>query len=89
MQHFIMFMIVVMTSAVAVVIVIASMVMIMTSAVAIVVVPMFVIGLTVYTLYLYRGVIVHMQTSAAVIADFKRIKIAKFALAAVYAVAIV
>lgn len=36
-----------------------------------------------------RSVIVHLQTLSAIIADFKRIEIAKLTLAATYAIAIV
>lgn len=62
---------------------------VMATAVAVFVMIMTMFGLTVYALYFYRGVIVHMQALAAVIADFKRIEIAKFAFAAIYAIAIV
>ena len=47
------------------------------------------IGLLVNAVYFYCGIIVHMQTLAAVIANFKRIKIAEFALAAAYTIAVV
>lgn len=77
----------VMTAAIAVIVMIV--VVVMATAAAIVVMIVRVIGLVEYALYLYGGVIVHMQALAAVIANFKRIEIAKFALAAIYAVAIV
>ncbi len=47
------------------------------------------IRLLVNAVYFYCGIIVHMQTLTAVIANFKRIKIAEFAFAAPYAVAVV
>ena len=47
------------------------------------------IGLLVNAVYFYGSIIVHMQTLAAVIANFKRIKIAEFTFAAPYAVAVV
>lgn len=47
------------------------------------------IRLLVYAVYFYGRIIVHMQTLTAVIANFKRIKIAEFAFAATYAVAVV
>ena len=47
------------------------------------------IRLLVNAVYFYCGIIVHMQTLTAVIANFKRIKIAEFAFAASYAVAVV
>lgn len=75
----------IMTVAIAVIVVIV----VMATAAAIVGMIMRVIGLGEYALYLYGGVIVHMQALAAVIANFKRIEIAKFALAAIYAVTIV
>lgn len=75
----------IMTAAIAVIVVIV----VMATAAAIVGMIMRMIGLGEYALYLYGGVIVHMQALAAVIANFKRIEIAKFALAAIYAVTIV
>lgn len=75
----------IMTAAIAVIVVIV----VMATAAAIVGMIMRVIGLGEYALYLYGGVIVHMQALAAIIANFKRIEIAKFALAAIYAVTIV
>ena len=41
------------------------------------------------TVYFKRSVIVRLQAFSAIIADFKRIEIAKLALAATYAVAVV
>lgn len=79
----------IMTAAIAVIVVIVVVVVVMATAAAIVGMIMRVIGLGEYALYLYGGVIVHMQALAAVIANFKRIEIAKFALAAIYAVTIV
>ena len=75
----------IMTAAIAVIVVIV----VMATAAAIVGMIMRMIGLGEYALYLYGGVIVHMQALAAIIANFKRIEIAKFALAAIYAVTIV
>lgn len=90
MQHFIIMfvrvrMIVIMAAAITAVIVI----MIMATAAAVIVMTARMVDLIEYAVYLYSGVIVHMQALAAVIADFKRIEIAKFALAAIYAIAIV
>lgn len=90
MQHFIIMfvrvrMIVIMAAAITVVIVI----MIVATAAAVIVKTARMFDLIEYAVYLYSGVIVHMQALAAVIADFKRIEIAKFALAAIYAIAIV
>lgn len=81
----------IMTAAIAVIVVIVVVVMATAAAIVgmIMRVIMRVIGLGEYALYLYGGVIVHMQALAAVIANFKRIEIAKFALAAIYAVTIV
>jgi len=60
------------------------------SAAAFVVVVMHMrVCLLVNAVYFYGRIIVHMQTLAAVIADFKRIKIAEFAFAAAYAIAVV
>ena len=78
-------MIVIMTAAITAVIVI----MIVATAAAVIVMTARMVDLIEYAVYLYSGVIVHMQALAAVIADFKRIEIAKFALAAIYAIAIV
>lgn len=90
MQHFIIMfvrvrMIVIMAAAITAVIVI----MIVATAAAVIVMTARMVDLIEYAVYLYSGVIVHMQALAAVIADFKRIEIAKFALAAIYAIAIV
>lgn len=90
MQHFIIMfvcvrMVVIMTAAITAVIVI----MVMATAAAVIVMTARMVDLIEYAVYLYSGVIVHMQALAAVIADFKRIEIAKFALAAIYAIAIV
>lgn len=90
MQHFIIMfvrvrMIVIMTAAITAVIVI----IIVATAAAVIVMTARMVDLIEYAVYLYSGVIVHMQALAAVIADFKRIEIAKFALAAIYAIAIV
>ena len=90
MQHFIIMfvrvrMIVIMTAAITAVIVI----MIVATTAAVIVMTVRMVDLIEYAVYLYSGVIVHMQALAAVIADFKRIEIAKFALAAIYAIAIV
>ena len=90
MQHLIIMfvrvrMIVIMTAAITAVIVI----MIVATAAAVIVMTARMVDLIEYAVYLYSGVIVHMQALAAVIADFKRIEIAKFALAAIYAIAIV
>lgn len=89
MQHFIIMfvrvrMIVIMAAAITVVVI-----MVMAAAAAVIVMIARMVDLIEYAVYLYSGVIVHMQTLAAVIADFKRIEIAKFALAAIYAIAIV
>lgn len=88
MQHFIIMfvrVVVIMAAAITAVIVI----MIMATAAAVIVMTARMVDLIEYAVYLYSGVIVHMQALAAVIADFKRIEIAKFALAAIYAIAIV
>lgn len=89
MQHFIimfvrMRMIVIMAAAITVVVI-----MVVAAAAAVIVMTARMVNLIEYAVYLYSGVIVHMQALAAVIADFKRIEIAKFALAAIYAIAIV
>lgn len=47
------------------------------------------VRLLVNAVYFYGRIIVHMQTLAAVIANFKRIKIAEFAFAATYAIAVI
>lgn len=94
MQHFIIMfvrvrMIVIMAAAITAVIVIMIVIMVMAAAAAVIVMTARMVDLIEYAVYLYSGVIVHMQALAAVIADFKRIEIAKFALAAIYAIAIV
>ena len=77
----------IMTAAIAVIVVIV--VVVMATAAAIVGMIMRVIGLGEYALYLYGGVIVHMQALAAIIANFKRVEVTQFAFAATYAFSIV
>lgn len=93
MQHFIIMfvrvrMIVIMTAAITIVVIMV-VIMVVAAAAAVIVMTARMVDLIEYAVYLYSGVIVHMQALAAVIADFKRIEIAKFALAAIYAIAIV
>ena len=93
MQHFIIMfvrvrMIVIMAAAITVVVIMV-VIMVVATAAAVIAMTARMVDLIEYAVYLYSGVIVHMQALAAVIADFKRIEIAKFALAAIYAIAIV
>ncbi len=93
MQHFIIMfvrvrMIAIMAAAITIVVIMV-VIMVMAAAAAVIVMTARMVDLIEYAVYLYSGVIVHMQALAAVIADFKRIEIAKFALAAIYAIAIV
>lgn len=76
-------------SAAAITIVVVVMRMSATAAAFVMIVMHMRIRLLVNAFYFYGRIIVHMQTLAAVIANFKRIKIAEFAFAAPYAVAVV